>query len=239
MKGSLNKILNNKNVKVLIPLIVLLVLAIVLIVYFREYKINNYRNRTDKEFYQYFAGMKFEYEATISLNKKEEIKGFVPKNMTVNYESIPIYFKDEKKVIFPSEMNIVFPLKNVLQYKVNEFSYVERVNNINYLTFEDYHDNIDHYIMYDGDNLYFFSDSVSFIKDNETITLSPMSYVMANSKKFSYYDYETDTFNSFETNNNIILSNEYYTININEDYIQNKEEKIILINDLNLLENLK
>ena len=237
MKNSFNKILNNKNVKIIIPLIALVVIAIVLIVYFREYQYNNYRNKTNHEFYQYFSGLKVEYEASLSLNKDKEIKGFVPKDLTINYESIPIYFKDEKKVIFPSELSIIFPLKNNT-YKIKEFSYLQQINNIHYLTFEDYYKNLDHFILFDGNNLYFFSDSVSFKVNNEVITLSPMSYVIANPNEFSYYDYESDVYNTLELSD-VTLSNEYYSINVSNDYVVYQTQKMLLSNDLGFLTVLK
>ena len=235
MKNKLTKILNNKNIKIIIPGIVLIVLLIIVCIYLKEYQYNRYRNKKDYSFYQYFAGQKIEYEATVSFNKKEEIKAFVPKGIKIDYDSIPIYYKEEKKVIFPSEMNIIFPLKNDLQRKIKEFTYVEKINNIYYLTFEDYKNNLDHYVMYDGSNLYFFSDSMSFNIDNEKITLSPMSYVIAKRNEFTYYDYEKDEYNKIEVTDDIVLTNEYYTINVTNDYIDYDNNRFPLTGELSLL----
>ena len=79
-------------------------------------------------------------------------------------------------------MNAIFPMKNQYQAKTKEFSYIEKNNNINYLVFEDYNKNSDHFILFDGNNLYFFSDSTSFTVNNKTITLSPMSYIIVKKK---------------------------------------------------------
>ena len=235
MKSKISKILNNKNTKIIIPIIVLIVLLIIVFIYLREYKYNRYRNKEDDSFYQYFAGEKVEYEATISYNRDNEIKAFVPKIVKITYNSIPIYYKEEQKVIFPNEMNIIFPLKNKSQSKIKEFSYIEKVNNINYLTFEDYRNNIDHYVIYDGNSIYFFSDSVTFTVNGEIITLSPMSYIVAKQNELNYYDYGKAEFVKIETSKEIIVTNDYYTINVTNDYVDYQNSKLMLTSNFDFL----
>lgn len=235
MKTKLSKILNNKNAKIIIPSIVLLVLLIIVFIYLKEFKYNRYRNKQDDSFYQYLAGEKTEYEATISLNRDNEIKAFVPKGISIKFGSTPIYYKEEEKVIFPNEMNIVFPLKNKSQAKTKEFSYVKKVNNLYYLTFEDYKNNIDHFILHDGKNLYFFSDSVNFVIDNENIELSPLSYIVATQNELSYYDYEKDEFKTYDINKEILVTNKYYTLSVSYGYIDYSGSKLLLTSDLSYL----
>lgn len=239
--NNLKELFNKKNLKITIPVIVLLVLLIVVFIYLREYKYNNYRNKQTYDFYQYFAGEKFEYEATVSYNKKEVIKAFVPKEYTINYESIPIYYVDEKinKVIFPSIVSIILPIKNQRQYKIPEFSYIEKNNNIHNLTFEDYDTNIDHYVIFDGEELYFFADTVSFTINDEEITLSPLSYIIARANELKYYDYETDTFTTIQINEPVIVHSEYYEINVSYDSINYNNNKLLLTSDFNRLGLLK
>jgi len=239
MKNKISKLLNNKNIKVIIPCIVLVVLLIIVFIYIREYKYSQYRNKQDKSFYQYFSELKFEYDATISFNKKEEIKSFIPKDHKINYDTIPIYYEDEEKVIFANEMSIIFPLKNYREYRIKEFSYIKRINNINYLIFEDYKNNIDHYIVFNGNNLYFFSDSVNFIANGEKITLSPFSYIVASNDGISYYNYETDEYKILNTTEQINVTNDYYSINVTVDYMQAGNDTILLTNDIQTLSFLR
>ena len=63
--NNIKKIFDKKNMKIIIPAIVLLALLIVLFIYLREYKLNNYRDKQDKELYQYVTNNKIEYTATI------------------------------------------------------------------------------------------------------------------------------------------------------------------------------
>ena len=240
MKNKIKEIFNQKNMKIIIPVIVLLVLLIIVFVYLRIYQYNNYRNKQDHTFYQYIGDKKFEFDATISFNKKGVIKAFELKDYKLNYDSTPIYYLDKeiKKAILPSNMIIVLPLKKEFQYKIPEFTYVEKVGNIQYMNFEDYHKNIDHYVLYDGADLYFFSDSVTFTINDEEVTLSPLSYVKDALNEFSYYDYEKDKYVTLETTEEVIASNEYYTVNLSNDYINYFGERILLTSNYDFLNTL-
>jgi len=240
MKKKMKELFKDKNLRIIIPIIVLLVLMIILFIYFKVYQYNNYRNKNDYTFYQYIEDTKFEFDAIVSLNKKGVIKGFEPTEYKINYDSTPIYYldKDIDKVIIPSNMIIVLPLKREFQYKIPEFSYIEKVGSIQYITFEDYHKNMDHYVLYDGEDLYFFSDSVSFTLNGEEITLSPLSYIKDTISEFSYYDYETDTFVKIETDEEIVVSNEHYIVNVSNDYVNYLGERLLLTSNFDFLNTL-
>lgn len=240
MKNKMREIFKDKNLRVIIPVIVLLVLLIILFIYLKVYQYNNYRNKKDYTFYQYIEDTKFEFDATVSLNKKGVIKGFEPKEYKINYDSTPIYYvdKDIDKVILPSNMIIILPLKREFQYKMPEFSYIEKVGSIQYITFEDYHKNIDHYVLYDGEDLYFFSDSVTFTVNGEEVTLSPLSYIKDTINELSYYDYETDTFVRIETDEEIVVSNEHYIVNVSNDYVNYLGERLLLTSNFDFLNTL-
>lgn len=240
IKEIMKKIFTKRNTKIVIPAIVLLALFIIIFIFIKEYQYNNYRDKQDIKLYQYISEEKFEYEATISFNKDKVIKGFVPKEYKINYNAIPIYYADEKtdKVIFPNNMIVILPIKNESQYKIPEFTYVEKINNIQYLRFEDYHKNIDHYILFDGADIYFFSDSVTFTIGDEEITLSPLSYVDASSDEFKYYDYETDTYKVYNPTEDIIVSNDYYEINVTRNSLIFLGESGIIANNFDFLNTL-
>lgn len=236
---NIKKIFNKKNMKIIIPAIVLLVLLIVLFIYLREYKLNNYRDKQDKELYQYVTNNKIEYTATISYNKKNVIKGFVPKEYSINYDSTPIYFKEESKVILPKDMAIILPLKRLNQYKTTEFTYIEKINNIYKLVNDNYNKNIDHFIMYDGNYLYLFSDEVTFKINNETITLSPLSYIIAKPDSISYYNYKDDTYNIINKTENLTVYSDYYSINVNYGKLEISNDFMLFTNNLDYLMLLK
>lgn len=236
---KLKKVFNKNNIKVIIPIIVLLVLLIVVFIYFGVYKYNNYRNKLVDNFYQYTEKDKLEYEASVSLDRHKVIKSFVPNGYNISFDSTPIYYKDKSSVILPSNMSIIFPLKKMMQYRVNELSYIEKVNNIYYFNTIDFSKNVDHFIMFDGGDLYLFSDSVSFKINGEDITLSPLSYVKATNGEITYYDYESDTINIVNINDSLVVSNEYYSVNVSYDNIEFYGSKLLLTGNLDYLGYLK
>ena len=115
---------------ILIPGFLVLVVIIALVVYGNEYKNNRYAESSKVKVYQYFNGVKMEYESLISRNKKNVILGYEPSDTVVNLDSTPIY-TEKHTVIFPKEMVIVFPLKDEL-YTTNVFSEVYNKNDLYY-----------------------------------------------------------------------------------------------------------
>ena len=108
-----------KNYRMLIPVMVVLVLLVTVYFLYREYKYDNYRNKQEVDVYQYFGGVKNEYKAIVTYNLDDKIVDITSKDKSVEYDSTPVYYKDKKQVLFPSEMNIVFPLKEGSQLFCN------------------------------------------------------------------------------------------------------------------------
>ena len=97
---------------ILIPIFLIIVILIAVFLYTREYKNNRYAKTEEVDVYQYFSGLKLEYKAKISRNKKNVILKYEPKDEVVNLSSIPIYIKGKDNVIFPKAMSIIFPIKD-------------------------------------------------------------------------------------------------------------------------------
>lgn len=205
---------------IIIPVFLLIVLLIALLLYTKEYKNNRYANVNDVEVYQYFSGIKVEYIAKISRNKKNVILDFENTESVVSLDSTPIYVKDKDSVIFPKEMCIMFPF-DTIQYQVNALAEVYKNNNLYYLNIRNFDKNLDHAFYYDGNNLYFFIDEVELIVGDKSVKLSPMSYVNASYLNFvEYYDKDSDTFEIIEVNNeDIIVRNDYMTIDVGSDKV--------------------
>lgn len=236
---DIKKLFSKDNLKIIIPIIILLVLLIILFIYLGVYKANNYRDKVEEYFYQYIEDEKYEYMATVYYDKDKVIKSFVSNEYNINFDSTPVYYKDKSMVVLPSNMSIVFPLKKMLQYRVNEFSYIEKINNIFYFNTVNFSSNVDHFIMFDGDGLYLFSDSVNFSINGEQITLSPLSYIKAINNEITYYDYFHDTINIVTVDSPLIVTNEYYSVNVSYDNILYYGSKMLLTSNLDYLSNLE
>lgn len=81
---------------ILIPVFLIIVILIAVFLYAREYKNNRYAKTEEVDVYQYFSGLKLEYKAKISRNKKNVILKYEPKDEVVNLSSIPIYIKGKR-----------------------------------------------------------------------------------------------------------------------------------------------
>ena len=90
--------------KILIPIVVVFVLLIAVYFLYREYRYDTYRNKKEVSVYQYFGGVRNDYTAIISYNLKKDIVNIQGKEKTINYDSTPIYYKDEEKIIFPTKI---------------------------------------------------------------------------------------------------------------------------------------
>ncbi len=225
-----------KRYNILIPVFLIIVLSVALILYNREYKNNRYAKTEDSEVYQYFSGVKMEYTASISRNKKDVILEYTPKDYVVNLDSIPIYIKDKDRVIFPKEMSIVLPLNN-REYQVNALAEIYKENNLYYLNLRDLNQSFDHAFLYDGKDLYFFIDSVSITVGSEEINLSPLSYLTCtHNSLLEYYDKETDTYGQIDVENSALVTNDYMTINVNTDRIIYNDGFLLLTNDFSALQ---
>ena len=227
-----------KKYNLLIPIFLIVVLSVAVILYTREYKSNRYVETEDIEVYQYFSGVKMEYIASISRNKKDVILDYLPKDYVVDLYIIPIYIKDADRVIFPKEMSIVFPIKSS-EYKLNSLTELYKENNLYYLNLKDLNQFFDHAFFYDGQDLYFFIDAVTIIVDDTKVELSPLSYLNClHNNIIEYYDKESDTYGQINIEDSALVTNDYMTINVNTDRIIYNNDFLLLTNDFSVLKKI-
>lgn len=221
---------------ILIPVFLLLVLLIALLLYVKEYKNNRYAEEKEVLVYQYFSGVKMEYTARISRNKKNVVLDYINDEFAVSLDSTPVYLKDQDSVIFPKEMSIVFPLKDK-EYQVNALAEVYKENDLYYLNIRNVNNTFDHLFYYDGKNLYFFVDNVTLTVGNREISLSPMSYVSCSYLNMvEYYDFATDTYETINiSNEDVIVKNDYMTIDVASDKVIYKNSFSLLTKDFSVL----
>ena len=221
---------------ILIPVFLLIVLLIALLLYTKEYKNNRYAEVKDIDVYQYFSGIKFEYTAKISRNRKNVILDYENSEFAVSLDSTPVYIKDSDNVIFPKEMSIVFPL-NEKQYQVNALAEIYKENDLYYLNIRNLNETFDHIFYFDGKNLYFFVDNVTLTVGDKIIELSPMSYVSCSYLNMvEYYDRDSDTFETIDiTYEKVTVSNDYMTIDVGSDKVIYKDGFSLLTSDFSNL----
>lgn len=236
--------LNNyikENYKLMIPIALMIVVFIAAIVYYKVTIYDNYTQDNEDKFYQWFYEKKYEYTGMVSTNRKNEIVEFKSKELDINFDSTPIYYQNTEKVIFPTNMSVVMPTLNCAEYFAKKYSYITNKKGTKTLITEKYNNRLGHYFLYDGYDLYFFLDEVTITIDNQKVTLSPLSYIIAKSgKSLSYYDKKTDVFKTIKTDKtNIIAENTYYKLNVNTDSLDYYGTDVILTGKVDELNPIK
>ena len=161
------------NYKLIIPIIFMVVLFVTFITYYTVSVNSNYKVDKEEEVYQYYFDKKYEYKAMISKNRKDVIVDIKPIDVKVNYDSTPIYLKNSKVVIFPADMSVVMPTISCAEYSALKYSYITFKKSVYTLTANRYNNRLNHYFLFDGEDLYFFIEDVTLKIGNEEIKLSP------------------------------------------------------------------
>lgn len=235
----MEKVINfmKQRYKIFIPVMVVFVLLITMYFLYREYKYDNYRNKEEVAVYQYFGGMKNEYTAIVTSNLKGVIVDVNAKDKKIEYSSVPIYYKDKDIVLFPSEMSIVFPIKNASQYRLYKYSMYEKIDDTHMITNGMDKGDFYYFFLFDGKGLYFFPDEVTLNIDGKEYTkLSSMSYLSyVGGYTIKYYDKASDKSELLEIEGKkITVSSEKININVNESYFMVYNDKNLLIKPYNL-----
>ena len=206
-----------RKYKILIPIMVVFVLLLAIYFLYREYRYDTYRNRKDTLVYQYFGGKKKEYTAIITYNLKKVIIDIEGKDKKINYDSTPVYFQKEDRVLFPEEMSIILPLKSGESHRLYKYATYGVTDDIHKIVNGLDSIAINHFFLFDGKGLYFFADKVRLKIDGmDEITLGPDSYIEnVGGYTLTYYDRENDKSEVLDIEGkDVIVSNDDVTINV-------------------------
>ena len=226
--------------KILIPAMVGCVLLITLFFLYNEYKYDNTRNKKDVSVYQYINGFRNDFTATVTYNLRDAIVDVKPKEVLVRLNSIPLYYQEEEKAIFPEEMTVVFPSQNCSQYKTYKYATYYKEDDLYFVknnTKLDYYNN---FFLYDGDDVFFFPyETILKINDKEYKKLGEMSYVaVVGGLTLVYYDTATETSEFIELEGDTVsVVNEdlYLDVNINRATCKSFGRDILLFEPDNLI----
>ena len=124
MKDIIEKIKKNKKtLGITLAGILLIILIIVVIsIFFAKKDLNEYKIKNEN-IYMYFGEEKFEFNSDVVLDNDNNVTSLKSNNKKLELYSEPVYIKNKKKVIFPKNMNVVFPKSSFKQYKVNYYNY--------------------------------------------------------------------------------------------------------------------
>lgn len=230
-----------ENYKLMIPIILMVVLFLAFIIYYKVSLSNNYTEDTNGNFYQYFYDKKYEYEGVVTTNKRGEVVDFKSITLDINFDSTPIYYQDKEKVIFPKDMSVVMPTLSCAEYLSSGYSVVTLKDGVYNLVTNKYNNKLNHYFLYDGKDLYFFIENIKLKYNSEEVTLGAFSYVIVKPNKYvAYYDKKNDIYKTIDlTSDEVIVSNDYYTVDLASDMIDYQGTNVLLtsgIENLNTID---
>lgn len=233
----------NEHYVILIPISLIVILIMTFGIYNLHRLYVNYTTNHNVSLYQYFAGRKVEFESVLKINRDDDIVKVETPSQKITFSSVPVYFKntDNKvKVLFPKMMNIIRPLSGFKQNKTVNYSTIiwDESNTLYTLKSNDYNDEIKNSILYDGVDLYFFTNETTVTIGKKEVTLSPMSYIRVNvGNSLEYYDYINDKYEMMEiTTEKVVAANRDFEIDLSSDKTYNYDTLILLLDPTNLNE---
>lgn len=234
------KIKIRKDVKILIiSLVVIIAICIAAFITYDQYQELNEYEIKNYELYQYFAGIKHEYEGELTFKRNGEITELKYKDITIDVDSTPIYFKKVKNdLLLPTNMAILIPRLMTKNYKLPYFSRItieENENDTNAFLVKDTDKvYLDKSFLYDGADLYVFLYETTVKIGKKTITLSPLSYInVVYEGEITYYDKQKDKYEIIETHTgDVIATIDSYKVNLSTDMILYEQSNKLLIKNV-------
>lgn len=194
----------------------------------------------DANMYQYFGTQRFEYNTSLVLDHNNAITELKVNGEAVTLDSTPFYYATEKKVLFPTNMSVVFPKSGGIQYKLKYFSYADGTGLDNYLKNETVNTLVSDVFLFDGNDLYFFLEEINITFQGNTVTIPAFSYVIYNYNKELYiFNYDMQTMDHYENVKEATAMNEDYTINLGIDSLIMGDSTRLLLKNLEFLDSLK
>ena len=244
MKNMIIKIKENKKTLglALMLTILIMLLLVVISLLLAQKNLNEYKIRNEN-IYIYFGEEKFEFNSDVILDKDNNISSLKTDNKKLNLYSEPVYIKDKKKVIFPKSMNVVFPKSSFKQYKINYYTVLTKDNEDYKLTNKNLDYRISNSFLYDGNDLYFFITKGTVTFSNQSIDISPMSYVnysYGNGELYIYnYDEDKVYYYPAMIDGDVIFKNDDFELNISSDSVKSGTKNKLLRKNIDDLGRLK
>lgn len=230
--------LSNKRKSIIfLTLAMVGVLGVVLILNMRVAKKIN-ELVIEEEIFLFFENEKFEFNSELVLNRNKDITSIKVDGQEVNLDSEPIYIKNKDEVIFPSTMSLILPLEGVVQKKVNYFSKVKIIDDEVLLDtngLKNYP--LSKAFLYDGQDLYFFTEDVVLIVDDKKISVPAFSYVVCRLDGNLYvFNYKTGEMVTYENNKkNVKVTDGEYVVNLSYDLVEFNDNSILLVKNVKQL----
>lgn len=232
----LDKMKNKKvSPSILVGIILILILVCSFVLFF---EVNEYRNITKEEYdlYYYFSTDRTNFHGTVTKDVNDLVIDLQASNVTIN--STPIYYQNnDKQMLLPKNMEIVYPYKNDPMYKTGRYSVLYQKNGNMYITSEAGKGRLYDCFLYDGEDLYTFIEDVTVVIQGQMYELPPMSFIEVTKGYVRLFNKQTNEFVFLENyTGHIEAYTEEYVINLSNDTVTYGNSYYILIKNVDGLE---
>jgi hypothetical protein len=218
--------------KILIPVMVSIVLLVTIFFLYKGYQYDNTRNKQEYKVFQYYSGVRIDYTAIVTYNLRDAIVNIEARDEKIKFSSVPIYYKDKSRVIFPKQMSIVFPLMEGAQFKLYQYSSYYNEESVHFIKNNTDLGNYEYFFLYDGKDLFFFPEETTLkINDKDYIELGAMSYArVVGGESLIYYDTTTDKAEVVNIKGKLVtVKGKYIDVNLNNKYFMSFDNMVLLV----------
>ena len=218
-----------------------LILFFVFFIFRARNNIEQYSITKEEKIYYYIDDYRNDYNGKIVLDQNDNISELLEIESSLKDIEEPIYFVNQKKVLFPNNMSIIRPTLGFKQNKLIYFTTLTKTDTYPILKNKGVETDITNAFIYDGVNTYFFIDKTVLKYDGNIVELSPFSYVRCSYKDYLYiYDYDTDSLTAIKDVDYIVYAESNgYEINLSTDSLKIGDQSFILAKNIEKLPNLK
>ncbi len=167
----------NKGIKDKLQQGIVLFICLGLVVLIIVYIVQMGSRNVYTDLYNYDIGYRFDYPGSSSLLKTE--KGVVLENEGREFllESVPLYYKDQKRVLLPMVMVVCCPVENRFG-RVDCFTELSKKDNSILIENGNHKVSVDGGFLHDGKDLYLFLEETTIKWSDKQVVLEPFSYAI-------------------------------------------------------------
>lgn len=207
----------------------LLLLVALLVVFQAEEELVQYQIKNEN-LYTYSLNHRLDFYTEVTLDHKNNVTKMLYNGEEITLFTEPIYYSDKKIVVFPNNMTFVFPLNGRTQRRINRYATIDAEGAQMTLKTKDLQYPITYGFIYDGDDVYFFTENGQITYDGKTIEVSKLSFVRCEYRgSLSIYDYKTQTMTYEESvKGSVIAKFKKYEVNMSSDTLIMDDEPSLI-----------
>lgn len=241
MEKKEKKLTKKQIVPMIVGLLIIIVAAVIIINVFFVQKELSKKRLKEEDVYIYFDTEKYEFSGNITLDYDDHITNLTLDRSSTTLYSEPIYYAKKKKIIIPVNYNLVNGVTGI-QNKVNYYTELSQEDEDFYLTGENLNYKSNNSFLFDGSDFYIFMDDGKVMFDNQSVDITPLSYVnyIYDSKDLYIYNYNEDKVYYYDNvTTDVKLETAKYKLNLTADCLTINNKEKILMKNIDNLEKLK